>query len=78
MAQNTSGDMDAAVETLQTTTEALSDPIDDLNEQIDQLSTRMGEVADGMSAFDDTRQQLARVSGNETADAVTGPRAAGD
>lgn len=47
-----------AVDDLQTTTSALAEPMDKLTEQMTDLSAGMSGVADGMAAFDESRDCL--------------------
>jgi hypothetical protein len=65
-------DGDPVVEELAVRTEALADPIAELTDQIKTFSTQMGDVADGMARFDESRQQLAQARSDVASTSTAG------
>jgi prefoldin subunit 5 len=45
-------ELTAAIEDVETATTDLAEPMETLNAQLSELTEQMGEVADGMAAFD--------------------------
>lgn len=64
-------ELDRAVADLQTATATIEESIAELHAQTTELSECMGKVADGLSAFDRSRKQLAQVGTDRTGGSPT-------